>query len=193
MSLSPVNSNIAWFDADSGNHSRGAKPALWTEERTNLVTELWKDGHSAGQIEERMGGIFTRSAILGKVNRLGLSGTNKNSRAAMAARKEVETRAKVHRSRISVNPNEKELPPLSLATSTNPVTIFDLNEHHCRWPLEGDGVAMLYCGDPKDFEIPYCCRHQELAYAGRYTMPKADRELAVREARRNHKQTLNAA
>jgi len=42
----------------------------WTEERVALLTKLWNEGQSGGQISKRLG--ITRNAVIGKVTRLGL-------------------------------------------------------------------------------------------------------------------------
>src|SRR5690606_34343599 len=43
----------------------------WTDDRTALASQMWKDGKSAGEISKAIPGV-TRSAILGKMQRLGL-------------------------------------------------------------------------------------------------------------------------
>ena len=45
----------------------------WTDERVELLKNLWAEGLSASQIAAELGGI-TRNAVIGKVHRLGLSG-----------------------------------------------------------------------------------------------------------------------
>jgi GcrA cell cycle regulator len=45
---------------------------MWTDERIELLKKLWCDGFSAAHIAAELGGV-TRSAVLGKVYRLGLS------------------------------------------------------------------------------------------------------------------------
>ncbi|MGY6549851.1 MAG: GcrA family cell cycle regulator [Roseinatronobacter sp.] len=47
----------------------------WTDERVELLTKMWNDGHSASQIAKELGGV-TRNAVIGKVHRLGLSNRN---------------------------------------------------------------------------------------------------------------------
>ena len=42
----------------------------WTEERVEMLKQLWTDGLSASQIARKMGGV-TRNAVIGKVHRLG--------------------------------------------------------------------------------------------------------------------------
>ena len=48
------------------------------------------------------------------------------------------------------------------------VTIMGLDETHtktCRWPVSGEGHAMLYCGCRPIVGIPYCGPHARRAYA----------------------------
>ena len=43
----------------------------WTDERVELLKQLWLDGKSASQISSILGGGVTRNAVIGKVHRLG--------------------------------------------------------------------------------------------------------------------------
>lgn len=54
--------------------------------------------------------------------------------------------------------------PVALATSRR-VTIMDLRESMCRWPL-GDPTTpeFHYCGDRAITGLPYCTHHAEIAY-----------------------------
>ncbi len=49
----------------------------WTDERVELLRQLWLDGKSASQISAAIGGGLTRNAVIGKVHRLGLAGSVK--------------------------------------------------------------------------------------------------------------------
>ena len=53
----------------------------WTDERVELLRQLWLDGKSASQISAELGQGLTRNAVIGKVHRLGLSGRAKSSTA----------------------------------------------------------------------------------------------------------------
>lgn len=44
----------------------------WTDERVELLKNMWGEGRSASQIAKELGGV-TRNAVIGKVHRLGLS------------------------------------------------------------------------------------------------------------------------
>jgi hypothetical protein len=55
----------------------------WTEERTRILTRLWADGWTGGEIGERLG--LTRGAVISKLHRLGLARGGKNQTAAAQA------------------------------------------------------------------------------------------------------------
>ena len=59
-------------------------------------------------------------------------------------------------------PKSVDLPRETIA---DPVSLFDLRKHHCRWPVAGDGVTMLFCGGDKYGDHPYCVGHCHIAYS----------------------------
>ncbi|MCK5909829.1 MAG: GcrA cell cycle regulator, partial [Caulobacter sp.] len=44
----------------------------WSEERTATLKKLWLEGLSASQVARQLGGV-SRSAVIGKVHRLGIT------------------------------------------------------------------------------------------------------------------------
>ena len=54
----------------------------WTDERVEMLKDMWGKGHSARDIAEKLGGV-TRNAVIGKAHRLGLS-----SRPSVTKKKE---------------------------------------------------------------------------------------------------------
>ena len=51
----------------------------WTDERVELLSQLWMEGKSASQISAVLGAGLTRNAVIGKVHRLGLAGRAKTT------------------------------------------------------------------------------------------------------------------
>ncbi|SLN12404.1 GcrA family cell cycle regulator [Oceanibacterium hippocampi] len=56
----------------------------WTEERVELLKELWGNGKTAADIAEALGGV-TRNAVIGKANRLNLSAKGEAKPASVRA------------------------------------------------------------------------------------------------------------
>ena len=45
----------------------------WNDERIEALTKMWREGLSASQVARQLGGV-SRSAVIGKVHRLGIAG-----------------------------------------------------------------------------------------------------------------------
>lgn len=53
---------------------------MWTEARIELLKKLWLEGYSASQVAAQLGGV-TRSAVIGKLHRLGVTSAGSVRRA----------------------------------------------------------------------------------------------------------------
>ena len=71
-------SSMAWLSSAAANAVQlvmagKASAMAWSDERVELLKQLWSEGKSASQIAQRLGGV-TRNAVIGQVHRLGLAG-----------------------------------------------------------------------------------------------------------------------
>ena len=163
----------------------------WTEEKVELLRQLWLDGKSASQISAALGAGLTRNAVIGKVHRLGLAGRARSPTAQCAASASGVVRAPAAARRATARPAahiagatmvrgntalalaaeaDLEAQPARLAEEivvpmSLKVTIVDLKESMCKWPL-GDPTSteFRYCGSPAYSSGPYCQHHGKLAY-----------------------------
>ncbi len=163
----------------------------WTDEIVEQLKQHWMDGKSASQIASLLGNGLTRNAIIGKVHRLGLAGRAKTSGSA-ASRPRRMAPPPPHRvaprltgaaprltgaaPRMTRGATALAIAPQALAEFEEPefesvvvpmslrVTILELRESMCRWPL-GDPASseFRYCGSPTA-SGPYCAYHGGLAY-----------------------------
>ena len=162
----------------------------WTDERVDLLRQLWLDGKSASQISAQLGHGLTRNAVIGKVHRLGLAGRAKTPTPAAPAPRPAPTATRtvtrpvqsagpsVHAAAVRGNTalavqaepmietrpvfleEEDVVVPMSLR-----VTIVELKEAMCRWPLgDPSSQEFRYCGSPSSGTGPYCTHHGKLAY-----------------------------
>ena len=158
----------------------------WTDEIVEQLKQHWIDGKSASQIAGLLGNGVTRNAVIGKVHRLGLAGRAKTPSTA-ASRPSPSAPPPVQRvvagPRLSHAPRmtrgatalayapqtlseletqeefESVVVPMSLR-----VTIIELKELMCRWPLGDPATSEFrYCGSPTA-SGPYCGYHGGLAY-----------------------------
>jgi GcrA cell cycle regulator len=147
----------------------------WTDERVELLKKLWQDGLSASQIAAELGGV-TRNAVIGKVHRLGLSGRGQPTSSIKRQRRSHPTG--IRRPRVStygnlaLKTNLDVLPDVDLEPARNVVvpiprrlSIFQLNEHTCKWPIGDPGQESFhFCGHDSLENRPYCEYHAGVAY-----------------------------
>ena len=160
----------------------------WNDERVELLKKLWADGLSASQIAAQLGGV-TRNAVIGKVHRLGLSGRAKTPSSSVPRVR--KPRAAGMRPRMRYHGNaalarqydlEPDLEdPLANVVPIGPrITILELSESTCRWPIGEPGKdGFGYCGAQTKAELPYCPYHARTAY-----QPAADRRRARQQQSR---------
>jgi len=174
----------------------------WTDERVELLKKLWSDGLSASQIAAELGSV-TRNAVIGKVHRLGLSGRAKSAAQPAAPRnvapRKAPTRSPSHpmaspaaatRGAHALAPSfapqadvEAQQEPAPSEDVVIPfserVTIMELREYMCRWPM-GDPTSaeFRFCGARSQTGMPYCGYHARIAY-----QPAADRRRDRSKAR----------
>jgi len=174
----------------------------WTDERVEQLRQAWMEGKSASQIANLLGHGLTRNAVIGKVHRLGLAGRAKSPGAAAAhvrpspapsagraqAARPAPAAARIVRgaTALAVQAHElTEVEPPEIESVVLPmslrVTIVELKETMCRWPL-GDPTSseFRYCGSPTHAG-PYCPYHGGLAYQPADSRRRdRDRRLALR-------------
>ena len=157
----------------------------WNDERVELLRKLWNDGLSASQIAAELGGI-TRNAVIGKVHRLGLSGRAKSPSSSVPRIRKPRVSNGVMRPRMRFSGNnalapdyardtQVDLDPLANVVPIGPrVSITELSESTCRWPVGDPGADDFgYCGAKPKAGVVYCPYHARVAY-----QPLADRRRA---------------
>jgi GcrA cell cycle regulator len=157
----------------------------WTDEIVEQLKQHWIDGKSASQIAGLLGNGVTRNAVIGKVHRLGLAGRAKAPSATIPrprrmapppAHRVTPPRLGSSAPRMMRGATALALAPEALSELEEPefesvvvpmslrVTIVELKESMCRWPLGDPATAEFrYCGSPTA-SGPYCAYHGRLAY-----------------------------
>ncbi len=167
----------------------------WTDERVEQLRVLWLDGKSASQIAAVLSNGITRNAVIGKVHRLGLSGRVKAPGQSPPRQRSPKPQPQQQRPtpqrpqgprtqganalayapRAEARPVERPMEEVVIPMSER-VTIMELKEAMCRWPL-GDPATpeFRYCGGKSPIGVPYCTYHSRVAY-----QPAQDRRRAQR-------------
>jgi len=143
---------------------------MWTDERVDLLQQLWLRGVSASKIAADLGGV-TRNAVIGKVHRLGLEGRTMTSRI-----KPPKPQRSSPKLRKSQRAQALRVPPPSTLEAPTPlpaphaddvarVSLDELEADHCRWPCAGhvNNETAQYCGEQR-VRGSYCAGHAARAY-----------------------------
>jgi GcrA cell cycle regulator len=138
----------------------------WSEERTATLKKLWLEGLSASQVARQLGGV-SRSAVIGKVHRLGITvretpvrkrATTVRTPSRLAVRQRPSRDVATPRIPQRLERIEEDLLPTS--------GILGLGAHSCRWPIghpENDDFG--FCGRPKaSARGSYCEQHSQGAF-----------------------------
>src|ERR1700722_1613095 len=113
----------------------------WSDERITALTSLWRDGCSASQVARLLGGV-SRSAVIGKIHRLGIAGRDAPSRPrAVSTRTAGANRTTSHGGTRRNGPaparrTPSQAEPFDVAPTA---TLINLSEHGCRWPIGDPG------------------------------------------------------
>lgn len=174
-----------WFMvvAESGRRE-GEFP--WTPAAVADLKVMYANGSSSSAIAMELSGRYkeklTRSAVIGKINRLHLRGTrgketDKGGRNNKA-RKKKEPMPRVVKNPAAPSPLRFVVPPtlgnfntIAPDHQTRNVTMDQLNSKTCRWPLGGmeDRPPYLYCGGAvTEKGASYCAHHMRINVDSRY-------------------------
>jgi GcrA cell cycle regulator len=148
----------------------------WNDERIEALTKLWREGLSASQVARQLGGI-SRSAVIGKVHRLGIAGRDAPSRPnVLVGRPVSRVRASAGGVRRLAAPRAPRLlaQPRVPFEATPTATIHTLTAHGCRWPIgEPEEAGFGFCGRLREGPGSYCAGHAPMAVRRRETPMRA--------------------
>ena len=152
--------------------------ATWTAERIELLKRCFDAGLSCGQTAREIG--VTRNAVIGKMNRLGLSRPKnlvarqlEQRRAAKLARPKITRIWRAQRPRPNVFAQDQRamVPSPKSPAEDIPIynghgcTLLELSQKKCRWPVSNPGAEdFCFCGNEPLKGLPYCVGHARLAY-----------------------------
>jgi GcrA cell cycle regulator len=146
-------------------HGATGTSGTWTSVRVEQLKACINAGYTCSQIAVEIG--VTRNAVIGKMNRLGLS-RPKVIRAREPVRKRDAWRPRTltqHQILMELPP-EPATPEQALALFKGPgCSLLELSPGKCRWPLSEPGTeAFCFCGNRQVEGLPYCVGHARMAY-----------------------------
>jgi GcrA cell cycle regulator len=162
----------------------------WTDERVATLRALHAEGVSFGEIGKALG--VGRNAAIGKAHRIGLTKSHRRPGAkprqhngyTIVRPKRAKRRGNLFDIVEILSPDTHELPTEHVV---NPLTLLELAFDSCRWPVDGEGLATLFCGDTAADGCSYCARHYRMSIASNRNFSRAEAEMGRREAARNYR------
>jgi GcrA cell cycle regulator len=147
----------------------GSNDRLWKSHDINILIKDWPT-KSQSQIGAEL--HRTRSAVAGKANRLKAAGLLPNGVAKHYADKPHQARPARPAPRLkpvmlkTVQRILMEQGPAPLNGNAKPCTLLELTDSHCHWPIGDPKQPNFYfCGDAKQWDVPYCAHHIRVAYS----------------------------
>lgn len=157
--------------------------AGWTDERVGSLKSLWESGLSAAQIAGELGGFDRcqdrgRSAVLGKIHRLGLSGRIKEPKhSPVSVTRRTKTGGPSDATAVRIRA-KRTAPPassvlqehflLSPVVEVDPIHIpfMELAQDTCKFECSGqeDVQSFSFCGHAPAAGRPYCIAHCKVVY-----------------------------
>src|SRR5262250_3239805 len=148
-----------------------ANCATWTSERIELLKRCFHAGVSCSQIAREIG--VTRNAVIGKMNRLGLSrpkdviGRQLERMRARPARPKTPSLNifSRHEMLIAALPGPQPHAEDIAIHNGRGCTLLELSQGKCRWPISNPGAEdFCFCGNEPVKGLPYCLGHARIAY-----------------------------
>jgi len=149
----------------------------WSETDIAQLRELWGKGFSASQIAKELG--YSRDAVLGRVFRLKLP-KRREAHHGQKSDRAVRPMVSECRPAIKAAPVKKRTPKGDKSVSpdavgakilkseiwkplpgTSPVPLMERTG--CRWPIDGEAGAALFCNGAVEGSGSYCCAHEAVA------------------------------
>lgn len=165
----------------------GAFP--WTEARLEILRRMHAEDAPFSEIGAVLG--CTRNACIGKARRIGLpprlgmtnnpNGTQgprtvkKQSFSAQVPKIKKQKRQMSKLVDLYEAINRDDIKDIPHDQSSFAVSLFDVQDHQCRWPLNDAGEGFLFCGATKWKDCSYCARHYNMAWRSQLDITEADR------------------
>ncbi len=160
----------------------------WDHQSAEALKAMWAQGLSlteiSGKLTTALGRTITRNAIMGKVDRLGLSKTNRLAPAEPKIPGKPGPKPKVPESptfKAPPPPDAYKPAPEILVGTVRPE---ELRGFHCQWPVgQPEAPDFMFCGREKVEGRPYCACHCDVAYV----RPERSAEAFLRQVLRGVK------
>lgn len=147
---------------------------VWTKERVDLLIKLHAQGVSAAEISRRFMSAVSRSAVIGKIHRLGLAKSGRMFTDGLTRSTIIGKRTSLKKERARKAAERPPRPALHLVATplpeqTVPASVIkfeDLEAGQCRYPFGTPGSDSFgFCGAAAVMGGSYCLEHHRICFA----------------------------
>lgn len=157
----------------------------WTEPRLALLKKLHFEGLSFSYMAAQIG--LSRCACIGKAHRIGLPRRKKTWAKTKTSIPRPLKHNNTNKLRALLNGRTYGPTDLEPEIAIDPIGIIDpaLKLHHCRWPVSGHGLGIMFCGRDVACDTSYCAKHLLMAYQKpSKSLSRAKKEVFLRRLRK---------
>ncbi len=151
------------------------RPTKWDDRSIEHLRLSRAAGKSTGQIVRElaeMGYELNRNAVIGKAHRCGFATPNAPGPRVEQRRLRVDKPVRLSglaedstvRNIVRERPPPEELSANATRAFGTPVTLIDLEPHHCRWIINDPRDGAMFCAATVVTGAPYCTEHCRCAY-----------------------------
>jgi len=154
----------------------------WTQESTDKILQMYKEGDSASQIAKALGNGLTRNAIIGKLSRLRNKGLCPELGLGIISFKKTQcdkiNRVNAAKAKAVLFQFPKPVPKpkptqevivVQEPTGEHAAILANLRPSGCRWIIEdfkpGQADEALMCGESRSGDHSYCEHHRRMGLA----------------------------
>ena len=145
----------------------------WSSDRVEQLKRCFDAGLTCSQIAREIG--VTRNAVIGKMNRMGLSRPRDLLAAQMRRAAKLARPRRDSLRRLTVIAQRKMLREAFPQAQPEEIpihngrgcTLLELKQGQCRWPINEPGAEnFCFCGNEAFAGFSYCAGHARIAYRG---------------------------
>lgn len=138
----------------------------WTPYEDEILKNFVRQKKTAREAAEVLN--RSRSSVISRAARIGMNfvggATTQKPPTPKLEKKSMLGSAFGYIKRIFIPDKQPTLPFVEPVMASKNITIMDLNDSTCRWPVSGEGAQTLFCGLGPMKDRPYCETHSKIAY-----------------------------
>lgn len=173
---------------------KGDHGGAWDEDRVARLRELLMLGKTASQIAYALGGKITRSAVIGKVHRLGLALNveTKTARDRKLDRARSSGKRRAAKQPPAVRLIVPEPMPVDCAIDVARKPLSDLDPGDCKFPVGHPGEPGFgFCASGRVEGLPYCAEHAARCFVVPNNLKSRSKDTSVTRPDASYAGSLN--